>query len=212
MLDLKELRTSDREGCLPRSSEELGRRCPFLWLFSPLPCSASSVKSSFTFSSANRCDILLDDRIFWLRTRMSTRSSDCEFVAVGNTIETCQQTRESCQMRSRSSGSTLERRKFVSCGSELLSAVHRILWCSCRASWRSSYRDGQKRHPTIKRIFCVFTLMYSWFGCFRPPLGGTLATVPSTIFKRACCTPSPDTSRVIETLEVVLRILSISST
>ena len=32
-------------------------------------------------------------------------------------------------------------------------------------------------------------------GCLRPPLGGTLLTVPSRIFSSACCTPSPPTSR-----------------
>src|SRR5438046_2669232 len=39
--------------------------------------------------------------------------------------------------------------------------------------------------------------MYSCCGCLRPPWGGTLATVPSRILSRACCTPSPDTSRVM---------------
>ena len=29
--------------------------------------------------------------------------------------------------------------------------------------------------------------------------GGTLEIVPSRIFRRACCTPSPETSRVMET-------------
>ena len=33
--------------------------------------------------------------------------------------------------------------------------------------------------------------MNSWWGCLRPPCGGTLATVPSRIFSSACCTPSP---------------------
>ena len=37
------------------------------------------------------------------------------------------------------------------------------------------------------------------------------ATVPSIIFKRACCTPSPDTSRVMEGLSDLRDILSISS-
>jgi len=33
-----------------------------------------------------------------------------------------------------------------------------------------------------------------------PPCGGTDAIVPSISFSSACCTPSPDTSRVIEGL------------
>ncbi|CRH48925.1 Uncharacterised protein [Chlamydia trachomatis] len=68
-----------------------------------------------------------------------------------------------------------------------------------------------KAPPTMKRIFSVFTRIYSWLGCFLPPLGGIFATVPSMIFKRACWTPSPETSRVMETLAVVRPILSISS-
>ena len=41
--------------------------------------------------------------------------------------------------------------------------------------------------------------------------GGTEATVPSMIFSNACCTPSPDTSRVIDGLSDLRLILSISS-
>ena len=39
--------------------------------------------------------------------------------------------------------------------------------------------------------------MYCCSGCLRPPWGGMLATVPSSIFSSACCTPSPETSRVM---------------
>ena len=45
----------------------------------------------------------------------------------------------------------------------------------------------------------------------RPPWGGTLATHPSMILSRACCTPSPDTSRVMDGLGLFLATLSISS-
>ena len=38
------------------------------------------------------------------------------------------------------------------------------------------------------------------YGCLRPPCGGTDAMVPSMILSSACCTPSPETSRVIERL------------
>ena len=51
----------------------------------------------------------------------------------------------------------------------------------------------------------------SWCGCFLPPCGGTDATVPSTIFNKACCTPSPLTSLVIDGFSDFLVILSISS-
>ena len=36
-------------------------------------------------------------------------------------------------------------------------------------------------------------------------------TVPSTIFRSACCTPSPDTSLVMDTFSLLRVILSISS-
>ncbi len=48
-------------------------------------------------------------------------------------------------------------------------------------------------------------------GCLRPPCGGPEASVPSTSFRSACCTPSPETSRVIEGLSPLRAILSISS-
>ena len=53
--------------------------------------------------------------------------------------------------------------------------------------------------------------MNSCCGCFLPPCGGTLAIQPSIIFNKACWTPSPDTSRVIDGLGLLREILSISS-
>ena len=41
--------------------------------------------------------------------------------------------------------------------------------------------------------------------------GGTLAVVPSRILSKACCTPSPETSRVMEGLSALREILSTSS-
>src|SRR2546426_6234888 len=55
-----------------------------------------------------------------------------------------------------------------------------------------------KAPPHRNNTLEVSTWMNSWCGCFRPPWGGTLATVPSRIFSSACWTPSPDTSRVID--------------
>ena len=40
--------------------------------------------------------------------------------------------------------------------------------------------------PHMNRILLVSTCKNSCCGCFRPPFGGTLAIVPSNIFKRAC--------------------------
>ena len=65
--------------------------------------------------------------------------------------------------------------------------------------------------PQINRMLVVSIWISSWWGCFLPPWGGTDATVPSRIFKRACCTPSPDTSLVMDGFSDFLVILSISS-
>ena len=68
-----------------------------------------------------------------------------------------------------------------------------------------------KAPPTMNRILLVSMRMNSCWGCLRPPLGGMLASVPSMILSRACCTPSPDTSRVMEGPSLLREILSISS-
>src|SRR5437762_5404795 len=65
--------------------------------------------------------------------------------------------------------------------------------------------------PQRKSTFEVSTWMNSWWGCLRPPCGGTFATVPSRILSSACWTPSPETSRVIEGFSDFRAILSISS-
>src|SRR6266568_2636128 len=65
--------------------------------------------------------------------------------------------------------------------------------------------------PQMKRMSLVLTWMYSCCGCLRPPCGGTLATVPSRILSSACCTPSPETSRVMLGFSDFSAILSISS-
>ena len=76
--------------------------------------------------------------------------------------------------------------------------------------------QGGRKHPQqeyiqMNRMSFVLIWMYSCCGCLRPPCGGTLATVPSRIFSSACCTPSPDTSRVIDGFSLLRAILSISS-
>ena len=68
-----------------------------------------------------------------------------------------------------------------------------------------------KAPPTTNRMFVVSIWMNSWWGCLRPPCGGTEAVVPSMIFSSACCTPSPETSRVIEGFSALRATLSISS-
>jgi hypothetical protein len=58
----------------------------------------------------------------------------------------------------------------------------------------------EKAPPQTNEISVLSTCRNSCWGCLRPPCGGTEATVPSMILRRACCTPSPGTSRVIEGL------------
>ncbi len=65
--------------------------------------------------------------------------------------------------------------------------------------------------PRMNSTFVVSIWMNSWCGCLRPPWGGTDACVPSRILSSACCTPSPDTSRVIEGFSLLRATLSISS-
>mmetsp|Transcript_9916 Transcript_9916/g.34569 ORF Transcript_9916/g.34569 Transcript_9916/m.34569 type:complete len:308 (+) Transcript_9916:1594-2517(+) len=68
-----------------------------------------------------------------------------------------------------------------------------------------------KAPPHMKRMSLVSIWMCSPLGFFRPPFSGTFTTVPSSILRSACCTPSPETSRVMELLSLLRAILSISS-
>ena len=65
--------------------------------------------------------------------------------------------------------------------------------------------------PAINKILEVFISINFWSGCFLPPFGGTLTAVPSRSLSKACWTPSPETSLVIDGLSLFLAILSISS-
>ncbi len=69
----------------------------------------------------------------------------------------------------------------------------------------------QKAPPTMKRMLEVSTWIDSCWLYFLPPRGVTLARVPSTTLRSACCTPSPPTSRVADGESPLRAILSISS-
>ena len=69
----------------------------------------------------------------------------------------------------------------------------------------------EKAPPQMNKIFEVSICMNSCCGCFLPPCGGIDAIVPSINFSKACWTPSPETSLVIDGLSDFLAILSISS-
>ena len=73
------------------------------------------------------------------------------------------------------------------------------------------FSNPSKAPPQINKILVVSIGISSCCGCFLPPCGGTEATVPSKILSNACCTPSPETSLVMETFSDFFVILSISS-
>ena len=83
----------------------------------------------------------------------------------------------------------------------------------CRRPVRASmiFSRPSNAPPQMNRMSFVLIWMYSCCGCLRPPCGGTEATVPSRILSSACCTPSPDTSRVMLGFSDLRAILSISS-
>ena len=70
-----------------------------------------------------------------------------------------------------------------------------------------SVREGIQTPPSLVNIYKEIE---SDLG-IKPPCGGTLATVPSRILSSACCTPSPETSLVMERFSLFRAILSISS-
>src|SRR4029079_14654210 len=69
-----------------------------------------------------------------------------------------------------------------------------------RERFRMILSRPENAPPQMNRILDVSTCKNSCCGCLRPPCGGTDAMVPSMILSSACCTPSPETSRVIEGL------------
>mmetsp|Transcript_8766 Transcript_8766/g.25246 ORF Transcript_8766/g.25246 Transcript_8766/m.25246 type:complete len:210 (+) Transcript_8766:477-1106(+) len=81
-------------------------------------------------------------------------------------------------------------------------------------SWRLSKTCRSRSTnapPQINRISFVSICTNSPRGFFRPPFSGTFTTVPSSIFSRACWTPSPLTSRVMDRFSLFLVTLSTSS-
>ena len=68
-----------------------------------------------------------------------------------------------------------------------------------------------KAPPHINNMFVVSTWSASCPGCFLPPLAGTFTVAPSTILSKACWTPSPETSLVMDLFSLILATLSTSS-
>jgi len=83
---------------------------------------------------------------------------------------------------------------------------------TCRPSRRwMTFSKPMNAPPQMNKMSVVSTRMYSCCGCLRPPWGGTLQIVPSRISAAPACTPSPETSRVMDGPSALRAILSISS-
>src|SRR6185312_3055877 len=112
--------------------------------------------------------------------------------------------------RSRSSGST-SLNGFLLCSLVRPSSVFEKPICLRPVRASMIFSRPSKAPPQMNRMSLVLIWMYSCWGCLRPPCGGTDAIVPSRILSRACCTPSPETSRVMLGFSDFRAILSISS-
>ncbi|MNS50027.1 hypothetical protein D3C72_826640 [compost metagenome] len=169
---------------------------------------ASSVKVSVTFSISNRRLYCLT-RAFFGSVRMVTRAASSRSSSVARTGRRPMNSGIRPK-RIRSSGSTPLRMSPVRRSSISLTLAPKPIEAPAPRA-EITFSRPAKAPPTMNRMLAVSTCRNSCCGCLRPPCGGTEATVPSMIFSRACCTPSPDTSRVIDGLSDLREILSISS-
>src|ERR1041384_2904747 len=70
---------------------------------------------------------------------------------------------------------------------------------------RTIFSRPSKAPPQMKRMLVVSTWTKSWFGCLRPPWGGTEAMVPPISFRSPCGTPPPEPSPVLASVAVMAR-------
>ena len=159
---------------------------------------ASSLKVSSTSSISNRCLYWLTNAFFGsfkILTR-ALSSSSCRFDITGNLPTNS----GISPYLTKSSGSKLSISDEIDCTFEdvFTSAPKPIP--ILLVLWSITLSKPEKAPPHINRIFEVSICINSCCGCFLPPWGGIDATVPSISFKRACWTPSPEKSLVIEGL------------
>ena len=171
--------------------------------------SASSLKVKSTLSISNKCLYWLT-KAFFGSLRILTKacsSSSCRFEITGS-LPTNSGIKP---YFTRSSGSRLSTEDDIDWTFDVLltSAAKPIPILLFR--WSITLSRPEKAPPQINNMFDVSIWINSCWGCFLPPWGGIDATVPSISFRSACCTPSPDTSLVIEGLADFLAIISISS-
>jgi hypothetical protein len=67
-------------------------------------------------------------------------------------------------------------------------------------SFRNNFDSVKSTTGDKQDVLCVYLNKF-WSGCLRPPLGGTLTTVPSNNFIKPVV-PLPETSRVIDGLSL----------
>ena len=176
--------------------------------WSAIASSASSANSSSTSSNSKNLRYCLISAFFG-STRMRMSASRSRFDTAPMTGRRPMNSGMRPNFR-RSSGSTFSRMAPMSFSSaRRMSAPKPTPLRPMRLSMIFSMPANAP--PQMNRMLVVSIWMNSWCGCLRPPCGGTDAVVPSRIFSSACCTPSPETSRVIDGFSDLRAILSISS-
>ena len=184
------------------------------WAFSAMRRIAVSVKRSFTFSNLRSFWYCLTRAFLgsvstWMRSSTPSGSitattgrrpmnSGMSPNLSRSSVLTCLSRPRRCSMLS---GSV---RPSIGC-SRANPTDRRPMRCSMMRSRPS------KLPPTMNRMFFVSICTCSWLGSRLLPRTWMLATVPSRILSSACCTPSPDTSRLTEDVKLFLESLSISS-
>ncbi len=176
--------------------------------WSAIASSASSVNSSSTPSSSKSRWYCFTSALLG-SVRMRTSASRSRLATV---VMTGSRPMNSGIMPnlSRSSGMTSPKTSVASRSSLVCSVAPKPMpFLPTRDS--TIFSSPANAPPTMNSTLVVSIWMNSWCGCLRPPCGGTDAVVPSRIFSSACCTPSPDTSRVIDGFSLLRAILSTSS-
>src|SRR6516225_9956967 len=166
--------------------------------------SASSAKVSSMFSISNSRWYCLTSAFFGsVRIFFSEVSSRSSSVATTGRRPTNSGIRP---YLSRSSGSTWRKIPPVQRSSGASTCAPKPIEVE-RPRAEMIFSRPEKAPPQMNRMLVVSTCRNSCCGCLRPPCGGTDAIVPSMILSKACCTPSPETSRVMEGLSDLRLIL-----
>ena len=189
---------------------ERSPRAPVLrWTaFRDTAANASSENESLTFSISKSRSYCLTNAFFGF-TKISIKASSSRSSSVATTGRRPTNSGINPNL-SKSSGSTWRNISPSRRSSGAFTSAPKPIEVPCPRSF-IIFSKPEKAPPQTNKILVVSTCKNSCCGCFLPPWGGTLATVPSIILSKACWTPSPDTSRVIEGLSDLRDILSISS-